>query len=468
MLLRALVAVSPPIRERLVAILTLEQTETVAVTATSELWARLNHEDHDLVFLGAPYLTHPPEGLVASIRRLPERPDVVVMRPGEHGEERALLLAAGALAVLWEGLSDAMLAETLRQLLRRHREERQRQVEAEQQDDHVKLGDFMSASPSMREFLVLARRVASSDSTVLILGETGVGKERLARAIHGESRRANEPFLAINCGALAESLLETELFGHEQGAFTGATRSRRGYFELAHRGTIFLDEVAEMPPSVQVKLLRVLENRQIYRVGGERPLSLDVRVMAATNRDPATEVEAGRMRLDLYYRLAVITLPVPPLRNRPEDIPTLVRHFIERFHAVLGSRVTSVSGDALAALVRYQWPGNLRELINVIERAVLLCRDVEITPADLPSPIWQDERVGAEGALEAVAADPGAFRSARQRVLARFERDYLTRLLEVSHGRVGVAARRAQISERLLYSMMRRHELGKETFRPRR
>ena len=473
MLLRALVAVGAPLRARLIGILTQEKVEAVAASQASELWARLTHEDHDLVILGAPFLTHPAEGLIATILKLPERPDIIVMRSREDGEERAGLLAAGAIAVLWDGLSEAVLTRTLRQLLARHREESLRRVAVERHQDHVTLGDFGSGSAVMREFVPLARRVASSDSTVLILGETGVGKERLARAMHAESPRANGPFLPINCGALPEALLETELFGHEEGAFTGATRSRKGYFELSHRGTIFLDEVAETPAHVQVKLLRVLENRQIYRVGGEHALSLDVRVMAATNRDPETEIKAGRLRLDLYYRLAVVTLPVPPLRSRREDIPDLVAYCLHHLRGALRSRVTSVHSDALAALVAYDWPGNVRELINVLERGMLLCPGDRITLADLPPAIagagsrsGRGTEAGAD--LLATLSFEGPLRHARTALVTAFEQRYLTHALEAAGGRVGVAAARAGISERLLYSMMRRHGLTKEAFRSSR
>ena len=245
-----------------------------------------------------------------------------------------------------------------------------------------------------------------------------------------------------------------------------------GYFELAHRGTIFLDEIGEMPLHLQVKLLRVLEDRSVQRVGGERPVEVDIRVMAATNRELRAEMEAERFRPDLYYRLAVVTLTVPPLRERREDIPELARNFVGRFRGQLGTTATSLSPEAIGALMRHEWPGNVRELMNVIERAVLLCHGTEIGLSDLRSgDSWTyPERVASretpspvEENGDALAEQP--FRDARAEVLRSFERRYLTRLLEASKGRVGVAATRAGLNERSLYAMMKRHGLRKEDFK---
>jgi transcriptional regulator with PAS, ATPase and Fis domain len=214
-----------------------------------------------------------------------------------------------------------------------------------------------------------------------------VGKERLARAIHAESRRSKGPFVAVNCAALSESLLESEPFGHEEGAFTGATRSHRGCFEIAHKGVIFLDEIGELPNHLQVKLLRALQDREITRVGSEQSFQVDVRMMAATNRDPREEVKTKRLREDLYYRLNVVTLTIPPLRQRSEDIPDIVASYLPWLRPRVGRDVTSIAPEALEALAHYSWPGNVRELINVIERAMLLCEGEQIRLADLPDTI---------------------------------------------------------------------------------
>jgi two-component system, NtrC family, response regulator AtoC len=471
MLLNVLLAIEPVAeRRRFDRLLRLGGIDPVPLPSRRQLWEHLTHEDHDLVVLGGRLLTEPPEGLIESIRRLPEHPDIIIVREREDPAERARLLAAGCLAVLWQGLPDAMLTETLRTLVNRRREDALSRLRADRPDERYTLVDFVYASPAMQRFLLLARRMVATNSTLLILGETGVGKERLARAIHAEGPRAAGPFMAVNCGALPESLLESELFGHEEGAFTGATRSRKGYFEMAHRGTIFLDEIGEMPHHLQVKLLRVLESHTLHRVGGERPIKVDVRVMAATNRDPEAEIQAKRFRLDLYYRLAVVTLTIPPLRERREDIPLLVQHYVERFRVLLRRQVTGVTSRALDALTAYEWPGNVRELINVIERAVLLCSGSDIDLDDLPPVIMQRHTAEAGPARHAQSVVPPAWfalplQDARQELLASFERAYLTRLLEDTGGRISDSARRAGINERSLYDLMRRYGLRKEAFR---
>jgi transcriptional regulator with PAS, ATPase and Fis domain len=229
----------------------------------------------------------------------------------------------------------------------------------------------------------LARSAARSQSTVLILGESGTGKELLARATHAESPRQAAPFVAVSCAALTETLLESELFGHEKGSFTGAVSRRKGKFESAHGGTLFLDEIGDISPKLQLDLLRVLEERKFFRVGGSEPVEVDVRIIAATNRDLRKASETGQFRDDLYYRLNVIPITLPPLRERLEDIPLLVEHFLEHLNLEMSHRIEEVSADALAALMRYDWPGNVRELRNVLERGMVVAKGSLIMPEDL-------------------------------------------------------------------------------------
>lgn len=243
--------------------------------------------------------------------------------------------------------------------------------------------DLISKSPKMQQIFELAKVVAKSNSNVLILGESGTGKELLARAIHNESPRANGPFVAVSCVAIPDTLLESELFGHEKGAFTDAIAQKKGKFELAHGGTLFLDEIGDISPKMQLALLRVLEEREFTRVGGTKPIKVDVRIIAATNRNLQKAVEEGRFRDDLYYRLNVITIQIPPLRERKEDIPLLVEHFIEKFNIQMGKRVKGISQEAMRLLMEYDWPGNVRELENVIERAMVITKGELITPEDL-------------------------------------------------------------------------------------
>jgi len=465
MLIRVLVAVDPPaVRRRVARLVRGPGVELTTMSVRASLWERLNREEVDLVLLGTDG-TEPPATFIAAIRELPDHPEIIVLRPREDAAERARLLASGCLAVLWLGLPDAMLTGTIKVFVDRRRDDALRRMRADRPDERYSLNDFIYESPAMQRFLALARRVVPSDSALLILGETGVGKERLARAIHAEGPRAGGPFLAVNCGALAESLLESELFGHEEGAFTGATRAHRGYFEMAHRGTLFLDEIGEMPPHVQVKLLRVLEDRRVLRVGGERPIKVDVRVMAATNRELEADVASKRFRSDLYYRLAVVTLTLPPLRERREDVPLLVRHYVEYFRALVGRPVTGASADAMAALAAYDWPGNVRELINVVERAVLLSPGPELQPADLPPGIVAGaERAGGAGAGRPLADDAWLGRPLAD-ARAAFEARYVAATLAATGGRVSEAARRAGVNPRTLFDLMRRHGLAKEAFK---
>ena len=238
--------------------------------------------------------------------------------------------------------------------------------------------------PVMEKIMSICQRVAATDSTVLVSGESGTGKELIARFIHSNSRRAGNPFIAVNCGAIPPDLLESEMFGHERGAFTGAVGTRMGLFQLANGGTIFLDEIGEMTPALQVKLLRVLQEREIRPVGADRTIKVDVRVIAASNRDLAVEVEKGRFREDLFYRLQVIPIVVPPLRERRSDIPALVQHFLEKHNQQRGGQPCKIADDAMVHLWEYDWPGNVRELENLIERMVILSEDGMIRVENLP------------------------------------------------------------------------------------
>ncbi len=256
--------------------------------------------------------------------------------------------------------------------------------------------NMVGASGRMRAVLELVQRVAPTASTVLIQGESGTGKELVARAIHVNSPRADRPFVAINCAALADSLLETELFGHEKGAFTGAVAQKKGKIESAEGGTLFLDEVSELAPEMQAKLLRVLQEREFEPVGGTRAIKVDVRVIAATNRNLQDEVQAGRFRNDLYYRLNVVSITTPPLRERRDDIPALAESFVAKVSKKCKVAPKSLSPAACAVLLHYDWPGNVRELENAIERAVVLGTSAEILPGDLPDPLLEEARPGSD------------------------------------------------------------------------
>lgn len=304
-------------------------------------------------------------------------------------------------------------------------------------------------SRQMIELYMEIARVAAYRSTVLIYGESGTGKELVARAIHNNSPRVTKPFIAVNCGALTESLLEAELFGHTRGSFTGAVADKKGLFEEAEGGTLFLDEIGETSPALQVKLLRALQESEVRRVGSTKSLKVDVRVIAATNRNLEEEVKAGRFREDLYYRLSVITLRVPPLRERQADIPLLALHFLQRANEETKKHVT-LSEAALRTLREYEWSGNVRELENTIEHAVLHTRGSVITPEDLPPRI----RAAAQAAALAPFVPEQMFTELPS--LEEMERRYLLHVLEAVQGNRTRAAEVLQIDRRTLYRMAER------------
>jgi transcriptional regulator with GAF, ATPase, and Fis domain len=308
---------------------------------------------------------------------------------------------------------------------------------------------LVAVSPAMRQALSQAEKVASARTTLLITGETGTGKEQVARRVHAASPRASGPFVPLNCGALPEGLLESELFGHEKGAFTGADRRRIGRFELADGGTIFLDEVGELPPAAQVKLLRVLQEHEVVRVGGTTPVEVDVRVIAATHRDLAAEVRAGRFRDDLFFRLHVVPVHLPPLRERPEDVEPLVRLFLDRFARELGRPSRAVTPAALDRLRAHRWPGNVRELENLVERLLVLGGAGSITPAELDGLLPESPVFG-----EQAAAGAGQDLS-----LWEGEQRLLEQALERSGQNQTRAARLLKISREQLRTRMKRYGL---------
>ena len=471
MLLRIVTAVTEPeLQNRLRQFLKRPDSVVEAVGDHRRIWKKLYRKTCDLVVLSRDLIRDEALEEIHNLRQLPDAPIIVVLSEEENEEERVKLISVGCDAVLNPELSNRKLSSALNAILDKRRKAVRATLAVRPKLAEAEISDFVAASATMKDFVKILPRVAKSNSSVLILGETGVGKERLAHVLHRESPRKNGPFIAIHCGALPESLLESELFGHEQGAFTGATRARRGCFELAHQGTIFLDEIGEMPLHLQSKLLRVLENHKIRRVGSEKFITVDVRIMAATNRDLEEEVKAKQFRRDLYYRLNVVSLTVPPLRERIEDIPELVESYIEYLAPRIGCEVSDIADEALEALYDYTWPGNVRELINVIERAMLLCENDVITTDDLPQSITGREELS----IQELSQDPSIFpdewlqkplKDARKDILEQFEKSYLTSLLTSTNGCVGEAAKKAGIDTRSLYDKMKRYNLSKNDFR---
>ena len=315
----------------------------------------------------------------------PDVPVIVVTAFGDVGSAVAAMKKGAEHYLVKPVDFDELLVVLDRALERRElRDEADSLRLALRERDQEGLEGLIGASPAMQRIYKVAAQIAPARATVLITGESGTGKGELARAIHRKGPRRDGPFVALHCAALAETLLESELFGHERGSFTGADRRRAGRFEQAHGGTIFLDEIGEVPPSIQVKLLRVLQERTFERVGGNETIHVDVRLLAATNRDLAHEVEEKRFREDLYYRLNVVHIEMPPLRLRGQDVLVLARHFLARFCRENGSAITGFSPEATALLLAHRWPGNVRELENAIERAVVLAEGDVIEASDLP------------------------------------------------------------------------------------
>ncbi len=319
-------------------------------------------------------------------------------------------------------------------------------------------GEIIGASQVMQRVLDMIERVAETDVDVLIVGETGTGKELVARALHQRSRRGKKRFVPVDCGAIPEDLLESELFGHERGAFTGAHTRSMGLLEFADKGTFFLDEIAELPLRLQTKLLRALQERRIRRVGGTDELDVDVRVVSATSRDLEVMMEKEQFRSDLFYRVNVSRIDLPPLRDRTGDIPLLVAHFLDRYAREMGKSVSEVDPEVMEIFSAYQWPGNIRELQNVIKRSLTMATGAKLATGDLP-----DALVTSAG--EASSQKGDGFFDLRREQAAKFERDYLANLLQQCGGDVSQAAREAQLPRGTFYRFLKKHDLKPEGFR---
>jgi two-component system response regulator AtoC/two-component system nitrogen regulation response regulator NtrX len=315
------------------------------------------------------------------------------------------------------------------------------------------IGRILGQSSAMRKVFDLIEKVSQSDITVLIQGESGTGKELVAREIHHRSSRFGKSFITMNCAALPENLIESELFGHEKGAFTGAVKQRKGKFEMAHEGTIFLDEIGDMSLNTQSKVLRVLQEKKFERLGGNETLEVDARIISATHKDLLAEMEKGNFRQDLYYRLKVIDITIPPLRERREDIPILVEHYIKEFSERHNKAVQGIDPDALKQIMEFHWPGNVRQLVNILERAVVLASRPILRTEDLPEDLII--RSGfSEGFLDELMHLP--FREAKERITTHFMKEYLTRKLHNNQGNISHTAAELGIHRQSLQMMLRR------------
>ena len=425
----------------------------IALTAESGL-ARLQDEAFDVALVD---MVMPGPGLdgVGFIRHLPQegRPEVIVLS--------GAITVRSAVEAMQLGATDCVPKsqdlETLEILVRKagesHRRARDLQLLSRRIEHQSSRPVFITRNEKMQQILDVLERVATSNVSVLLTGESGTGKELLAHALHERSPRAKGPFVEVNCAALSESLLEAELFGHEKGAFTGAVSARPGLVETADQGTLFLDEVAEMPPPLQAKLLRTTEDRSLYRVGGRQKIRVDIRIIAATNRNLAREIEDGRFRQDLYYRLAGVEVLVPPLRERPEDIEPLALTYLRAATRQAGRGPTQISAEALDAMRRYRWPGNVRELRNLMERVALLAEGQMVQSSHLPPEIG----IPATGRSTKAPA-PGTDLAP----LKDMERQQIQRVLDEENWHRARAASRLGVPIRTLYRKIRAYQLTKD------
>jgi two-component system response regulator PilR (NtrC family) len=441
-------------RELLTVLLEKQGHAAIAASDGEEALRLVAEERPDLVISDVRMPRMDGIGLLAGLRERDPRLPVIMITAYASSESTIQAMRLGAddyitkpfrvseiRMVVEKGLARRLAAEP---------ERAQRPAAAED----ASLKGLIGRSPKMVELYKLISKIAGLDSTVLITGESGTGKELVARTIHYASPRSDRPFLAINCGAIPEPLLESELFGHVKGAFTGAVSHKSGLFEVAHRGTVFLDEVAEMSPGLQVKLLRFLQWRTFRRVGGTDDIEVDVHVIAATNKDLGKAIVDGTFREDLYYRLNVIPIQVPPLRERQEDIPLLATHLLAQFALRQHRAIASISDEAMAAFVRYRWPGNVRELENVIERAVALESSGQLTLASLPPHIRDG---GEQPARVTIALPPDGLDL--DATVAAVEKDLMTQALERAGGNQTRAAEVLRISLRSFRHRARKHGL---------
>jgi two-component system response regulator HydG len=429
---------------------------------------RLASEDFDVALLDIKMPQLSGLELLNAVKH--RRPEVeVIMMTGHATVETALqAVRGGAYDYLTKPFDDVEIVAraVAKAAERKALSDRNRQLESRLREREGLTPDgLVGASPPIREVQRMIDAVAYSATTVLVTGESGTGKELVARALHARSPRKAHPFVALNCGALTETLLESELFGHVRGSFTGAQRDQKGLFDAADGGTIFLDEIGDIPLSTQVRLLRVLQEGEFKRVGSTDPIRVDVRVIAATHRDLPRLVKSGRFREDLFYRLNVINIPLPPLRERVEDIPLLAYHFLRRYSDRLGKRVKALAPEALELLCGHRWPGNVRELENAVERAVVLCRGDAVMPADLPPVITGHtlplvrEVPGGDDEAQWLAL---SYAAAKDQALRRFEKGYVEALMRANDSNISAAARRAGMDRSNFKRVLRKYRTDVE------
>ena len=425
------------------------------VQTGDEALARLREKLHDLLLVDVRMPGMSGLEVTRAVRKESPSLPILVMTAFGSIETAVEAIREGA----FDFISKPMNLEELKKTVARALPQQQQQAVRKKASEEIERGDqfgvVIGKSPAMVEVYKTIARVAPTKSTVLILGESGTGKELIARAIHEHSSRAVQPFVAVDCGALTETLLESEMFGHVRGAFTGAVRDKKGVFEEAEGGTCFLDEINDISLHLQAKLLRVLQEHEVRRVGAPKSTKIDVRVVAATNKELESLVSKGALREDLYYRLKVVSIYLPPIRERPEDIPSLAEYFLRRYSLDSGKSVTSISKEAMKLLCDYTWPGNVRELENVIDRAVALSRQSLLTPDDLPVEV----REGKASAFSHWRAQEDEFVFPGTPTMDEVKKRYLLHVLDITQGNIARAAKILDIDRRSVYRMLLHYKI---------
>ncbi len=454
----------PDIQLVMTANLTREGYDVATAGDGLEALRKVESQDYDVIILdhqmpsltGMEFLSRLRSGSPADATDVP----VIFITAYGTIEMAVQAMKDGAYSYLTKPVRYEDLSLQVKNAVERHRLSREVRSLRDEVGDRYQFGNIIGRNPRMQEVFQTIRTVADTDATVLIHGESGTGKELIARAIHYNSRRRDKPFVVVSCSALPEALLESELFGHEKGAFTGAIRQRIGRFEMAEGGTVFLDEIGEMSMPVQLKLLRVLQEREIERVGGNQTIKVDVRVISATHRDLQQAMQDRHFRQDLFYRLNVVPIKLPPLRERLDDVPILASHFLKKYCTKNQKQVKTFSREALEALCGYAYPGNVRELENIIERAVIMEKGDSIQRTELGQ-----AAEGRKALATVMAGSPGTFRQMKNDVVEQFEREYLSHLLRIYKGNMSRSSQHAGMNIKNFHEKMAKYGLKKEEFK---
>ena len=401
--------------------------------------------------------------VLEKIKKIDPAVDIIIMTAFGTIETAIEAIKKGALDYITKPLDLDNVKIIIEQALKTKKIAREIENLKTYPDQRTSFNDMIGSSPAIKKVYQLIEKVATTDASVLIQGETGTGKELVARALHLNSSRRDKKFVPLPCATLAETLLESELFGYEPGAFTGAVKRKIGMIEFADGGTLFLDEIADVSPATQMKLLRVLQEKECTRLGGNQTIKVNIRLVSASNKNLSEEVEKGNFRNDLFYRINVLTITLPPLRDRRRDIPILAQHFLDKFNRKNKKKVKGISLQTMVMLSQFQWPGNVRQLENIIERAVSLDTDGLITPDDLPEHIAQDISVITKSSSRSSDDDPS--QSTLKQVIETVEKDYLVSLLKSLKGNVSEAARRSGLAHATFYEKLKKHRINPAEYR---